>query len=492
MTRSRHRTSSRGITRALRGGLALALAGVASATLLSSPSQAASDVNIGRRFNDGLDSRYSVTSFTSAANAMGYDAKGYTNGRSANNTFNDGIGAAVLGLFGHSNAGIFQTDEGPTDAEDAILAAGTATHVVSPYANLRFVSEYFPYLEVDDMRLMVLAGCYTSLSDSWGNFNDAAVSRGVDSMITFSDLVYFPATSSGTSISLTNYSGNYFWDRFGYHAKTGVTINTALSRARSDLVAKEGKAGGWDKYVIRGAVSNPAGVRLKPAGNGEPLNSQPLATLPFTAFGQLTPTATTSTEGPDGAELTDVTTAEGVQYRQRQDGTVLDAVGTPSTEGEVTLTAAQARAAAAEFAAANVPGFGTDWRLTADETVSHIEGDAVRLLRWRTVADSRDAAREVTVELDRRSGAVVYFSAAQGTADTAAFPVTAAQAEATARELTGDHTTAATVTADTWHASRWTVTFDRGLAGWSKAPVPDVDRVEIDARTGKVLSRTTA
>ncbi|MDG9715222.1 PepSY domain-containing protein [Streptomyces sp. DH24] len=481
-----------GATRALRGGLTLTLAGVASAALLSSPSQAASGVNIGQRYNDGLDSRYSVTSFTSAANAMGYSALGHTGGRSADDTFDDGAGAAVLGLFGHANAGIFQTDEGPTDAQDAILAAGTATDVVSPYANLRFISEYLPYVEADGMRLMVLAGCYTSLNGPWGSFNDAAVSRGVDSVVGFSGLVYFPATTSGTSIGSTNYSGNYFWDRFGYHAKTGVTISTALYRARTDLVAKEGSAGGWNNYVIRGAVSNPAGVRLKPAGSGEPLNSQPLATVPFTTFSGLTATSSTTTDGPDGAELTDVTTAEGVQYRQRQDGTVLDAVGTPSTEGEVRLSAADARTAAQDFAKANVPGFGPDWRLVTDEPVSHIEGDALRLLRWRTVADGRDAAREVTVELDRRSGAVVHFSAARGTADSAAFPVTAEQAEATARELTGDHTTAATVVADTWNTSRWTVTFDRGPTGRPDARVPDADRVEMDARTGEVLSRTTA
>lgn len=492
MARSRNGGGSGGVTRALRGGLALTLAGVASAALLSSPSQAASGVNIGQRYNDGLDSRHSAASFTSAANAMGYDARGHTGGRSATDTFNDGIGASVMGLFGHANAGIFQTDEGPTDPEDAILAAGTATDAVSPYANLRFVTEYFPYLEADDMRLMVLAGCYTSLNGPWGNFNDAAVSRGVDSVIGFSGLVYFPATSPGTSAGSANYSGNYFWDRFGYHSRTGVTISTALYRARTDLVAKEGSAGGWNKHVIRGAVGNPAGVRLRPAGNGEPLNSQPLATLPFTTFGGLTPTASTTTEDGDGAELTDVTTAEGVQYRQRQDGTVLDAVGTPSAEGEVTLTAAEARTAAEDFAKANVPGFGTHWRLVADETVSHTEGDAVRLLRWRTVTGGRDAAREVTVELDRRTGAAVYFSAARGTADGAAFPVTAGQAEATARELTGDRTTTATVVADTWNASRWTVTFDRGLTGWSEARVPDSDRLVIDARTGKVLSRTTA
>lgn len=44
--------------------------------------------------------------------------------------------------------------------------------------------------------------------------------------------------------------------------------------------------------------------------------------------------------------------------------------------------------------------------------------------------------------------------------------------------------------ADTWNADRWTVTVDRGLTGRPGAEVPDVERLEIDARTGDVLSRT--
>lgn len=493
MTQRTSGTGARGTRRTaacvVRPLLAVSLAVVVSATLAPAPAHAADNVNIGQRYNDGLDTRYSVTSFTSAAQSMGYTATGDTNGRHVNDVFYDGAGSAVLGLFGHSNAGIFQTDEGATDAQDSILAAGTTTDVASPYANVRFLTEYLPYAEVDDMRLLVLAGCDTSLSSAWGDFNKAAVSRGVDSVISFSDLVYYPATTSTTSVSTTNYSGNYFWDRFSYHTKTGVSISTALARARTDLVAKEGKTGGWDKYVIRGAVSNPGGVTLKPAGSGQPLNSQPLATTPFSTFTELTPVATTTSEGPGATAVTDVTTAEGVLYRLRPDGSVLDAVGTPTTSGDVALSADQARAAAQRFAEANVPGFTADWRLLTDEAVSHLDGDALRLLRWRTVEAGQAGAREVTVEIDRRTGAVTYLSANHGSA-TADFRLTAEDAIAAARTAIGDREGTVSAEPDTWNASRWTVTVDRGLTGRSDAQVPDVEHLEVDARDGTVLSRS--
>ncbi|WP_443321472.1 PepSY domain-containing protein [Streptomyces sp. 7N604] len=492
MTRYRSGTSGpvrRTAARGARSLIAVSLAAVVSATLAATPANAASDVNVGRRFNDGLDTRYSVNSFTSAARSMGYSATGYTNGRHVDDVFNDGAGAAVLGLFGHANAGIFQTNEGATDAQDSILAAGTTTDVVSPYANVRFMTEYLPFVEVDDMRLLILAGCDTALSSPWGDFNKAAVSRGVDSVISFSDLVYYPGTASGTAVSTTNYSGNYFWDRFSYHAKTGVSVSTALARARTDLVAKEGTAGGWDKYVIRGAVSNPGGVKLKPAGPGQPLDSQPVATAAFPGFAQLTPETTTTSQGPDGTEVTNVTTAEGVLYRVRPDGSILDAVGTPTTSGDTALSAGEARAEAQRFIQANVPGFSSDWRLVTDEAVSHLDGDALQLLQWRTVEAGRAGAREVTTEIDRRTGAVTYLSANHGSA-TADFRLTAEDAVAAARTAIGETTGTVSAEPDTWNASRWLVTVDRGLTGRSDAQVPDVERVEIDSRDGAVLSRS--
>ncbi|WP_409468678.1 PepSY domain-containing protein [Streptomyces sp. HC307] len=471
--------------------LALSVSIVCALTIGAPPAHGAvEETSLGRRFNDGLDTRLSATAFRDAARSLGYTGTSHTAGRSADDAWVDGLDAGVFALFGHANGGIFQTDEGPSDDQDAILAAGRTQDLLPLYANLRFFTEYLPYNDVDDMRLLVLAGCDTSLTGQLGNFNEVAVSRGIDSVISFSDLVMYPATTSGTLPSATNYSGNYFWNRFSYHVTTGVSVSTALARSRSDLVAKEGSADGWDRYVIRGAVANPGAVTLKPARAGEPLNSKPVATPAFSSPASLTPVATTSSQGPAGEPLTAVRSAEGVEYRTAADGSLFDLVGTPSTSGEALLGAAEVRAAAEEFVGRNVAAWGPDWELVAEEAISHVEGDAVTLLRWRPTEAGHPGAREVTVEIDRRTGAVTYLSATHGTADTTGFALTAEEALAAARAAIGDQRGTAIATPDTWNASRWTVTVDRGLTGRPGAETPNVERVELDARTGDVLSRT--
>lgn len=471
--------------------LAIPIAVVCALTVGTLPAQAAvEETSLGRRFNDGLDTRLSATAFRDAARSLGYTGTSYTAGRSADDAWTNGLDSGVFALFGHSNGGIFQTDEGPSDDQDAILAAGRTQDVLPLYANVRFFTEYLPYTDVDDMRLLILAGCDTAQAGQLGDFNKVAVSRGVDSVISFSDLVYYPATTSGTSPSTTNYSGNYFWSRFSYHVTTGVTVSTALARARTDLVAKEGSAGGWDRYVIRGAVASPGAVKLKPAGEGEPWNSRPLATPQFATTASLTPVNTTTAQGPAGEPLTAVQTAEGVDYRLAADGSLIDLVGTPTTSGDVQLGAEEARAAAQEFLQRNVAGWDASWDLVAEQQVSHLEGDALTLLTWRPVQDGHAGAREVTVEIDRRTGAVTYLSSTQGAASSAAFAISPEEAIDAARAAIGNDRGTATAVADTWNASRWTVTVDRGLTGHPGAEVPDVESVEIDARTGDVLSRT--
>lgn len=472
--------------------LALLSSALVAAALLPLSAQAAEEASIGRRYDDKLDSRLSSISLANATRAIGYTARGYSGGRDVDDAFIDGLNSSVFGLFGHGNKGIYQTDEAPTDAEDHIFAAGTKTDVVSVYKNLRYFTEYIPFVEVDDMRLLIVAACYTSGTSEWGNFLDAGKARGIDSVVTFRDLVYFPATAAGTAVSQTNYSGNYYWHRFSYHIQQGVTVATALARANTDLVAKEGNSGGWNRYVIGGALANPGGVKLMPAGEGTPGNSQPLAaTSAYGSFAELSPVSSSVVDDPDGLSAIDVTTAEGVSYRTRRDGSVLDAVGVAAQSGDIALSEAAARSAAAEFVRRNVDGFSDTWLVTENAAAGHTDGEALIRVQWRTDLAGRAGSRAVTVDLDRRTGAVTYFADTRGTADTAEFAVTAAQAIAIARSEFGDKG-AATVGADTWDTSRWTVTIDRGLMGRPGAEVPDVKRVEIDASTGEILSAASA
>ncbi|SFC22383.1 hypothetical protein [Streptomyces aidingensis] len=377
------------------------------------------------------------------------------------------------------------------------------------------------------MSLLLLAGCCTS---RWADLGAASVSRGVDSVITFSGLVYYPATAPGVPADNGEGSGNYFWSRFSAHSSEGGTLLTALALARTELVAREGHSGGWHRYVIRGAST----------GAHDALPFGPTVTRPFAGFHELTPVSVASSPAPaasrpveESTGLTEVATAEGVVYRVRPDGSVLDAVGTPSTAGPVRLSAEGARLAARRFAEAQVPGFGSGaddgWLLTADEPAGHLDGDALRLLCWRPLWSGVPGAREVSVEIDLRSGAVVYFADVRGTAAEAAagpggFPVSAAQATVAARRLAGDLTAPATAEADIWHTGRWTVTLDRGnwggggddrrrpgprqdqhqhrdqdrskdeYQGTGAGPelrFPRIERIEVDAHTGAVLSRTS-
>ncbi|MGW4209759.1 PepSY domain-containing protein [Lentzea sp. NPDC004789] len=453
-------------------GSRTAVAVLAAALIAVPQAQAAEQTSIGRVFDDGLDTRLAAASLADGARSAGYTSAGHLGGRTADEAWTDGRNANVFGLFGHANAGIFQTSEGPTDNEDPILAAGKDSDLTSPYVALRFFSEYLPAVDVDDMKILVLAGCYTANSSAqFGGFNDVPVRRGVDSVITFPDLVYFPASSASTPISATNYSGNYFWSRFAAHTASGASVANALAWARTDLIAKEGSAGGWDRYVIRGSVADPGAVTLTPAAPGEPLTSRP--TQNYQSFDTLTVTRTSSS----GDGLTIVDTAEQVRLRRTANGRVLDAVGTPATSGPVLLDEAAAVRRAREFA-------GAGSSPAESGPISHVADDAVTHVVFRQ--SHPGGTRQVIVEVDRRSGAVVYYAdlAAAGSGDAV---ISRDEAISKARKAIGVTDGTATATADVWDVARWTVTIDRGLQGRSSAPVPDVRRVVVDARSGAII-----
>ena len=452
---------------------------------------AAEQASLGQMYADGLDSRLSATTFADMARQAGYTSYGYSAGRSADDAWLDGLSSSMLGLFGHANAGIFQTADGPTVAENEILGVGPETDLVSTYTGMRLFSEYLPFIDVDDMRLLVVAGCYTARDDPWlGSFTDLPVRRGVDAVVTFPDLVYFPSSTPGKPVADTNYSGNYFWNRFSYHFGSGATLAVALARARTDLIAKEGSGGGWDRYQIHGSVANPAGVLLRPAGAGQPWTSDPLPTLDFLGFSALTSSRVTETTGPTGGVVWTVETTEGVSYRQTADGTVLDAVGVPTTSGPVTLSEAAAASRADRFLDAVLAASADELNRTATTTAGHGEGQQVVQTVYRTGSADRPGARQVVVEVDRRSGAVVYFADVRADVRGAALDapvVSEREAVATAREHTGLATATATAVADSWDTSRWIVTLDAGESGRPGFEVPNVARVVVDATTGAVI-----
>jgi hypothetical protein len=490
-SRQASRTLSRGGPRSL----IAVLIGMALVIAVGRPADAASpqQVSVGQMYADGLDSRLASTSFADMSRQAGYASYGYTTAQTADDAWSDGLSSAMLGLFGHANAGIFQTADGPTVAQNQILGVGPDTDVLPSYTDMRLFSEYLPFLDVDDLRLLVVAGCHTAGDDPWlGSWTDLPVRRGVDAVVTFPELVYYPSSTPGKAIADTNYSGNYFWNRFSYHFGSGAALGVALARARTDLLAKEGTGGGWDGYQVHGSVANPAGLLLRPASSGQPWTSNPLPTPDFIFFSALTPTRVTETTGPTGDVVRTVETAEGVSYRQAADGAVLDAVGVPTTTGAVTLSEAAAASRADRFLDTVLASSGDQLSRIATTTAAHGEGQQVVQAVYRTGSADRPGARQVVVEVDRRSGAVVYFADVRGAAADAPVVVPADEAIATARQHTGLTTATATAVADSWDTSRWIVTLDAGESGRPGFEVPDVTRVIVDATTGAVLRSETS
>ena len=457
--------------------------GVSVAALIASqPAYSADSQGIGQRYDDGLDSRHSATSFINAAKSVGYTGSAWTAGRSAASAWTDTRGAAVVGYFGHANAGVFQVDEGATDSTDQFIGAGLETDVASTDSRFRWWGEYLPFTDVDDVRLAVMAGCYTANADpGFGQFAGIGPRKGIDSVVGFTGLVYFPAACTSFT-----YSGNYFWERFALHAKAGNTVAIALSKARTDLVAKEGDAGGWGAYRVGGSVASPGSVRLTPAGAGTGLTSRPLGIDPY-SVSSLTVTSSTTGTSPMGSTQ-EFETAEGVAFRRfAANGELIDATAPASTIGEVTLNLTEAQAVARAFVE-NESNDISGWKSTDSRTTSHSDGESLAAFEWRPLVHGVPGAEMIAVEIDRRTGAVTYFSHAWADPQTDEFAVTADQARAIVGDLVDTTDARVTATADVWNRPRWTVTVDRGIDGL----VPDIDRVVVDGHTGDILANTTA
>jgi len=129
--------------------------------------------SIGERYDDGLDSRLAARYLADAARDVGYASSAHLSGRSAADAWDDGLRAAVFGVFGHANAGLAHLDEGAGGAKDQFLVAGFLGDTGPEH--VAFWSDYLPFIDVDWMKLAVFAGCYTAnYSEYQGSWPDKA------------------------------------------------------------------------------------------------------------------------------------------------------------------------------------------------------------------------------------------------------------------------------------------------------------------------------
>jgi len=443
--------------------------------LLAGDAAAWESRTIGRHFNDGLDTRLSAQRVAEATRALGYNSHSYLAGRSAKGARDDGRISQVLGLFGHSNTGIFQTNEGANDALDEIVAAeGALEPPIFCSGTICSWQSYLLSLDTDDLEVAILAGCYTAGNDPsyWGSFPRKGRAIGMDATVSFAGLVSYPTTNVSAY-------GNYFWERWASYMQLGNTLGEALAKSRSDLVAAEGEASGWDRYFIYGARSDPQNVRLKPAGPGQPNGYRPLS---------LAAAASTS-EQPvrvGGQSYLDRRTKDGVSYRLDRRGDLVTFAAPASSRGPIALSDGQAQQAAERFADDRVSWFSArEFVLTDRGRVRHGEGESLTSFTWRRTVGGIPGPAIVTTEVDRRTGRVVYASANRVRPRVTSFRIGRSRAIATARRASGAGSLVS-AKRDVWRRPRWTVTFKQ--RGSSEGRFPNVREVVVDGRTGRVAS----
>lgn len=451
----------------------------------------------------------------STLTAMGYANTTYPSGRSAQQAWDHGANDAVFGVFGHANAGVISTNESPIGEYQLLYASCPyGPYCYSFYQNYKFWSDYLPFVYVDDMRLAILAGCDTANAHPvYGSFGQVGKERGIDSIIGFTDLIYSPANCGSNCL----YSGNYFWSRFAVYVQNGDTVVNALSKAGNDLYVCEGSYQGYDKYKIEGALANPGDVRLVPAAYGEPYNSQPVGGLSSSSTsimpsrpGDMWPTSTffgellnsqldgtsdtfnlngltTISEHPltiDNRQVWDRETTQGLSYRiDANTKELLWLMAPASTTGQTKLTEDEARLAASDFADRYVPWFEETDGIVTTSRPNHLDGDELFGYSWRISSVSGPGPRLVEIEVDRRTGAVVYFAQAVASPSTMALAISREDAISNAQEALGTATTVESAVSEVWSQPVWLVTFNRA----GESLTPDFSYVVVDGQTGEVI-----
>ncbi|MET9520121.1 PepSY domain-containing protein [Streptomyces sp. NPDC002994] len=115
--------------------------------------------------------------------------------------------------------------------------------------------------------------------------------------------------------------------------------------------------------------------------------------------------------------------------------------------------------------------------------MSHEPGDDLHAFTWRARGEHGDGPERVDLEVDRRTGSIVYFSAARADGSTEEASVTREEAMAAASAVVSGGTTLVSAEPDTWDRPRWRIVLDRS----GEPLTPDLVKVTVDAVTGKVI-----
>lgn len=468
----------------------------------TSPAVASEEAtSLGKQYSD-TDSRYAARAMRERLAALGYASTQDLNGRSALETYYSLRRSSVFFFSGHAT-GAFLLSNGSNvkgDPNHHWLSAGESNDLPacggpahSYLCDDRFAwVSHAPYVALDDTRLLIAKGCDTAdlftESPDYGSFREISRGRGIDSFLGWRGTVYSPA--AGQPIEQTNYSGNYFAKRLAIYLARGRSYRVSVDRAITDLVAREGRAWGYQRYVFDGALSDPGSPTLRGAPAGRVGNGAPLSAVGVGAATAVAPLAeaTSTMSHPTYGAVSEHITADRLSYRMTAQGKLLDLSGVAANTGPEVTDHQGAQEAALEFIHRNVADLPRGLTLHRSGQISHMTGDSISEFEWRPRVDGIPGPRTIRVEVDRKTGRIVSFYDVAASSIAATFTVDrdAAVKKAAALVAAGG---AVTVEPDVWETSRWTVTFDRGV---DDQGFRDSDQVVIDATTGDVLQHAAA
>jgi hypothetical protein len=366
-----------------------------------------------------IDTQPAAKALGGALGKLGYASNTLLGGQPPLAVLREAPAAAVLAVFDHADAGNFLTQGRGTNLckTEGLVASGEYTFACAASRWLRLGA--LPAFDLWSVRLMIFGGCRTAdTAPYYGNLSATAAALGVGSVIGFRDNVYFPGVAKNAGRS----SGDYFWARFSTYVRHGDTIQTALRRAQGDLVRQSGRAWGYNSWVVSGAAGDPGALRLTIAG----------------AHASTAHASAASAERDHHGDL--------VWYSAPARRT-----------GARKLTAASARVVAARFLGTEAPRIAPGrMALISERPASHQQGELLESFDFRSLLDGLPGPAVAELEVDLRSGKVVYETAGQVVPTSTRFVVARATAVRAAMAAVGGGR-AVSAAAELWTHPRWTV-----------------------------------
>ena len=367
-----------------------------------------------------LDTEPAAKALGGALSRLGYQRHVLLGGQQPSAILREASAAAVIAIFDHANAGNILTQGDGTNLckTEGLVASAAYTFTCARSAWLRFGA--LPAFDLWSVRLMIFAGCNTAntATNHLGNLLQTATSLGVGTVVGFRDDVYYPSSARNAAAG----SGDYFWGRFARYVRRGTPVGVALQEAERDLVRQTGRTWGYDGWAVSGASHDPGSLRL---------------TLPGARAA--------ATEAPPSARGRD------------GEGDVVSYTASATTHGATKLSAASARAAAWRFLARQDPHLGGGrLQLMAERRLSHEPDEMLEGLEFRSRHDGIPGPAVAELEVDLRSGAVVYLAAGQVVPSSSRFAISRRTAIRAALAVFHDAAVRA-ATRDVWSYPRWTV-----------------------------------